>query len=91
MRQAIEMSVCTYNDGTFDVILRDADTKEEVTLSGKQQLTPEEQELVCDLAPPCVYSRYAREVSGAGSFELTPQQQASVTKGLRYGTDVARR
>ncbi len=57
----IEMSICCYNDKRFDVILRDKDTREEVTLSGKQDLNEAERDLCNRIAPPCVYTLFAKE------------------------------
>lgn len=59
--QRLRISVCTYNNGTFDVIVGDPDTDEEVTLSGNQRVTDEEFELLDRLAPACVFTDYARE------------------------------
>jgi len=56
----MKISVCTYSSGDFEVIIKDENDRE-VTLSGNQKLTPEEFELVNELAPACVFTRYVRE------------------------------
>ena len=59
MRMTI--SVCPFQDGTFDVIIQDPDTFEEVTLSGQQKLSDEEMELLTRLAPSCIWTTYTTE------------------------------
>lgn len=58
--QRMKISVCTYKNGDFEVILKDENDRE-VTLSGNQVLSAEEFGLVNDLAPACVFTRYERE------------------------------
>ena len=55
------MSICYYNDGRFDVILRDKDLGDEVTLAGKQDLSTAEKALCQRIAPPCVYTSFLQE------------------------------
>ena len=57
----IELSICTYENGEFDVMLRDTATGEEVTLSGVKHLSPEEFELTLRIAPACVWTSYRSE------------------------------
>ncbi len=59
MRMTI--SVCPFNSGDFDVIIKDSDTGEEVTLSGHQELNREELEVLTNLAPACVWTKYISE------------------------------
>jgi hypothetical protein len=56
------ISVCTYQSGDFEVILQDG-RGNEVMLSGNQKLTPEEFEVINELAPACVFTKYIREVT----------------------------
>lgn len=58
--QRMKISVCTYEDGEFEVILKDENDRE-VTLYGNQVLSAEEFQLVNELAPACVFTRYVRE------------------------------
>lgn len=58
--QRMKISICTYKNGDFEVILKDENDRE-VTLSGIQALSDEEFELINDLAPACVFTRYVRE------------------------------
>lgn len=59
--QRMKISVCTYEDGEFEVILKDENDRE-VTLYGNQVLSAEEFQLVNELAPACVFTRYVREI-----------------------------
>jgi hypothetical protein len=59
--QKLSISVCTFQNGSFDVILSDPDTGEEVTLSGEQKLDEEQFNFVNDKAPACVMTTYTRE------------------------------
>lgn len=54
----LKISVCPFQSGEFDVILIDADTGEQVTLSGNQKLSDEELAIVTKLAPSCVWTTY---------------------------------
>ncbi len=57
----ITISVCTYQNSDFDVIIQDPDTGEEVTLSGVQKISDEEHEVLNKLAPACVFTTYERK------------------------------
>ena len=54
------ISICTYNNGAFDVIFQDPDTYEEITLSGQQSVKGEQFDFINRIAPACVFTRYAR-------------------------------
>jgi hypothetical protein len=54
----INISICTYNNGTFDVMFVNRETKEELCFSGKKKLTEEEFDLANKIAPACVWTRY---------------------------------
>jgi hypothetical protein len=60
MSKELSISVCTYKDGTFEVILKDSVTLEEVTLSGKQDVSDDELDFLNGRAPACVFTRYIR-------------------------------
>lgn len=53
----MKISVCTYQSGDFDVMIKDA-SGNEVCLSGHQEITEEEFEVVNRLAPACVFTKY---------------------------------
>ncbi len=57
----ITISVCTYQNSDFDVIIKDPDTDEEVTLSGVQKISDEEHKILTKLAPACVFTTYERK------------------------------
>ena len=59
----MKMSICTYQDGSFEVMIKN-DEGEEVMLCGEQKLTPEEFEIVDKIAPACVWTKYERSKSG---------------------------
>ena len=56
----MRISVCTYSNDDFEVIIKD-DSDSEVTFHGCQRLTDEEFDLVNELAPACVFTRYVQE------------------------------
>lgn len=55
------MSMCEFQDGTYEFYLQDRETGEEVCLSGNRKLTDEERRVLEKIAPPCVFARYTRE------------------------------
>ena len=61
MTQRLSISVCTYQNGDFEVILQDPDTHEEITLSGNQKVEGDDFDLIQKLAPACVFTRYKME------------------------------
>lgn len=58
--ETLYLSVVTYLDGKFDVIMKDG-SGQEVTLSGTQKVTKEEFALLDTWAPACVWTKYKRE------------------------------
>ena len=60
-RKRLLISVCTFKNGTFDVILQDRETGEEVTLSGERQFDEKEFQFLDRVAPACVFTKYIRE------------------------------
>lgn len=56
----IDISICLFQNGTFDVIFRDRSTHDEITLSGSHKLTDEQKEFAYRVAPACVYTKYLR-------------------------------
>ena len=61
MSGKISMSICTYQSGDFDVMIRDQETGHEVTLSGNQKVEDEDFELINAIAPACVWTKYTRD------------------------------
>lgn len=59
-----EMSICTYQSGDFDVMLRDATSGEEVVFSGNKKLTDDEFDMVGRIAPACVWTPYESKDEG---------------------------
>jgi hypothetical protein len=57
-KETIYMSICTFNDGLFQVIIRKDNY--EVTLEGTQVLGPNDFEFVNGIAPACVFTEYQR-------------------------------
>lgn len=60
IKQRVSISVCTYQNGDFDVIIEDPDTGREVTLSGIQKMDDHDLLLLNDVAPACVMTTYER-------------------------------
>lgn len=58
MRLAI--SICTYNNGAFDVMFRDRDTGREITFAGEQLVKGEDFDFINEIAPACVWTNYDR-------------------------------
>jgi hypothetical protein len=52
------MSVCTYSDGLFQVMIVDEDTGQEIHFEGNKELTDEEFEMINKVAPACVWTPY---------------------------------
>lgn len=54
------MSICTFNNGDFDVMFRLGDR--EVTFSGNQELSDDELDLSLEIAPACVWTDFVQEL-----------------------------
>ena len=64
MGRRIELSVCTYASGDFDVMIVDKASGKELTFSGNCKLSADEFELVGKIAPACVWTEYERITPG---------------------------
>lgn len=53
----IEISICTYNDGKFDVMFQDK-TGRQVSFSGDQKLSDDQFDFANEIAPGCVWTKY---------------------------------
>ncbi len=60
MSKEIAISICTFNDGTFDVMIQDPETSREITLSGAQEINQEDHSFILEIAPACVWTKYSR-------------------------------
>lgn len=58
MKNQLKISVCTYNDGQFDVMIKDGETHQELVFSGNQKVDEEGLELLNKLVPACVWTSY---------------------------------
>lgn len=56
----IELSICTYEGGGFDVMIVDKASGRELCFSGKQTLSNDDFSLAHDIAPACVWTEYER-------------------------------
>jgi len=56
----LSISICTFDDGTFDVIFRNKKTGEELTFSGAQKLSPKKFDFANQIAPACVWTDYQK-------------------------------
>jgi len=59
-KKRIKMSICTYQDGLFQVMIVDEATGKEIHLEGHRELTRDEFEFVNDIAPACVWTTYTQ-------------------------------
>lgn len=57
----IRMSICTYQGGTFDVMIQDAASGRGLCLSGSRVVTEDELDLINEIAPACVWTTYKRK------------------------------
>lgn len=61
MAKTIKLSLCTFQNGTFDFMVMDAETGEEICFSGKKKLTDKELDLINGIAPACVWTTYTTD------------------------------
>lgn len=61
-KQQMQISVCTYQGGDWEVIIVDKKTGEEVLFSGHGNLSDTDFEIVNRLAPACVWTTYEEVV-----------------------------
>lgn len=54
----IKLSMCSFQNGSFDLFITDAQTGEEVCITGDRTFTDEEHEFFCRLMPSCVFTTY---------------------------------
>jgi len=55
-----KMSVCIYQNGEFDIFIRDMEDKE-VCFQGTSKLSEEEFRMIDKIAPACVWTTYKRK------------------------------
>ena len=55
----LKISICTFANNDFEVILNDDDDRE-VVLKGKQKFTEEDLEFINEFVPPCIFTRYRK-------------------------------
>lgn len=56
----LDISICTYQGGTFDVVFINRETGQELTFSGTQELDEEQFDFANKIAPACVWTKYRR-------------------------------
>lgn len=61
MLDKLTMSICTYKDGLFEVILKHTETGREIVFTGNQKLSEEDFDLVQEIAPACVWTKYLKD------------------------------
>lgn len=54
----MKISVCPYVNGDFEVMIIDDETGYEVCLSGSQEISSEDLDILTKLAPACVWTSY---------------------------------
>lgn len=60
--QNIKLSMCAFQNGTFDLFIIDGNTGEEICITGERKFTEVEHEFFLRLMPACVFTSYSREV-----------------------------
>ena len=60
MSKKISMSICTYQNGDFEIMF-EKDGKE-IVFEGNQKLSEEEFEIADSIAPACVWTQYKRVI-----------------------------
>jgi hypothetical protein len=60
-KQRIRLSLCEFQDGTFELYIIDPATSEEVQIDGRREFSPPQRALLERLMPPCVWTTYERE------------------------------
>lgn len=63
MAQEIAFSICTFNDGKFDVMVKEVSTGREIILSGERKVSDDDLELINRIAPACVWTKYKTETT----------------------------
>jgi hypothetical protein len=59
--QRIRLSLCEFQDGTFELYIIDPSTREEIQIGGRRVFTDAQREMLFRLMPPCVFTTYERE------------------------------
>ena len=57
----IEISICTYNSGAFEVMFRDKQTGKELSFEDARRLGDEEFDFANSIAPACVWTTYTKD------------------------------
>jgi hypothetical protein len=60
MGEKLKISLCEFQDGTFELYIIDGNTGEEVQIDGKRTFTDKQRALFERLMPPCVFTTYER-------------------------------
>jgi hypothetical protein len=60
-KQRIKLSLCEFQDGTFELYIIDPATGEEVQIDGNRRFTDEQRAMFDRLMPACVFTTYERE------------------------------
>lgn len=58
MKQQIKLSLCEFQDGTFELYIEDVQGGGRIQLDGVSKLTPHQREVLERLMPSCVMTRY---------------------------------
>lgn len=54
----LKISLCEFQDGTFELYLIDGDTREEIQIEGRRTFTEQQREMIARLMPGCVWTTY---------------------------------
>jgi hypothetical protein len=58
--QKLTVSLCEFQDGTFELYIIDGNTREEIQIEGRRTFTDQQREMLLRLMPPCVWTTYER-------------------------------
>lgn len=59
--QKITLSLCEFQDGTFELYIKDPSTHEEIQIEGRRVFTDAQRDMIARLMPGCVWTTYERE------------------------------
>ena len=61
--QTVKLSMCAFQNGTFDLFIIDGNTREEICITGERKFTEVEHDFFLRLMPACVFTSYSRKIT----------------------------
>lgn len=56
--QRVTLSLCEFQDGTFELYIIDPKTRQEIQITGARAFTAHERDMIARLMPGCVFTTY---------------------------------